>query len=1705
VNISGLAIRQPVTVAVGVILILMAGTVALSRIPVQLTPNVEDTIVAVTTRWEGASPQEIEQDVVDRQEEKLQGIANLKSITSVSQQGQGTIRLEFAVGISKEQALREVSDKLREVPDYPTNVDEPVINASDPETRDYIAWIIFTTTDPTLDIRTLNDFAEDRIKAVLDRVPGVSEINVLGGREREVHIRFDPVLLAQRGITLSDLAAAVQRTNRNVSAGELPDGKLDVRLRTVSQFTGVDQVEGTVIRQTEAGPVFLRDVARVVETYKEPVAFVHSEGRPVVAINAQKEVGANVMEVMAGLKAAIAKLNRPDGVLDTEARVLGLHGKLLLGQVYDQTVYIDDALALVRNNIWLGGSLAIAVLLLFLRSIRTAGIIAFAIPISVVGAVVAMVAMGRSINVISLAGMAFAVGMVVDNAIVVLENVFRHLEMGKPAYRAAYDGAREVWGAVLASTLTTLIVFVPILLVEEEAGQLFRDIALAICAAVALSLLVSMTVIPTTAARLLKPVNSDRRRPHVLVRLVGQPFRPFGAIPGLLGRFVYRVCGSVLARLAIVVFFTGASLVGTYLLIPPSDYLPTGNRNLIIGLMFPPPGYNLEQEAELGRRVEETIRPFWEAGELPPGSPERREAESRLPAVPTFDMVRMAPGQPVVPPPLDNYFLVSFAGTIFHGGVSTVPERVVDLVSLFNYATRPEVLPGVLAFAQQLPLFRLGGRTGTAVKINFSGPQLDLVTAAAEGFLMKMMQRFGPRSVQPDPSNFNLPGPEIQVIPDRVRLAEVGLAPDDLGLAVQANGDGAIVGEYRIGGQNIDLKIIADDSLDRRYLGDLADIPVATRAGKVVPLSSVADLREVSAAQQINRVSRLRAVTLQFTPPEGLPLEQAIQDVEGMIDESRSSGAISPLVETSYTGSASKLAAVQEALMGDGSIPGTLRSSLALALIATYLLMCVLFQSFIRPLVICFSVPLATLGGFAALALVHYWSATDPYLPLQKLDVLTMLGFVILIGVVVNNAILIVHQALNFMRGEADTAAGKREPLPHRQAIAEAVRTRVRPIFMSTFTSVGGMLPLVLMPGSGSELYRGLGSVVIGGLLVSTLFTLFLVPCLFSLVSSAQERLGLLGRKEQREKVLSSAGIGGTAGAVLLAVCLGLAPGCSLFRAERDPDSVERMLREIVQREVHLETPEGAGWQPPAGKSEVDAALKERLPELERIAGPESFRGQVPELGHDLHGRPQQSSAIDLEGAVRAAVENNLGIRLVRLDPDIAERDVTRADAAFDSTLFATFDFAKLDEPGRVPVINGIALGTGRSASESAGIAAGVQKRFATGATVTVDALLERLENNTRGIDFVPDPAYSARTGLSLTQPLLRGLGAEVNRSDVLLAESARDRAVQRLKAQMLAVIAATEGAYWDLVLAHRTLSIQQRLLDQGRKVKAVLEARQAFDARQAEYSDAIATVSQREASQIRAQRLVKLASDRLKAVMNDPRMPLESEVLLDPADLELPEPLRVRLADALRTAVAERPEVRSALLDIEDARLRERVASNLLLPQLDLSGGVVFHGLDGTAGDSIHSVGSDNFADYLVGLSFAYPLGNRAAVADRERAMLEKDRFMIACRRVVVDVILDVKTALREVQTTYELIEATRANRIAATENLRTLLVEEEENRKLTPEFLNLKFDRQNRLALAQLQEAAALADYRKALADYFRAVGTGLEVNRVEFRPRP
>ncbi len=1036
------AIRFPVTVIVGVLILTISGYLALTGVPIQLTPEVQRPIITISTTWIGASPEEIEKEIIEQQEEYLKSVEGVLEMSSESNDGNGTITLEFPVGIDLDAAVVRVTNKLNEVPSYPENADRPVVRTSG-QTEGAIAWFVVRAQDTSIYVPHQQQLVEDIIKPRLERVEGVSSINIFGGLDRELHVIFDPDLLASSGLTVSQLANALRSENRDISAGDFGEGKRRYVVRTTSRFESLEDVEQTVIAVQNEVPVRVGDVAEVRLDYQKAQAMVRNMGQPAIAFNAQRQVGANVLQVLNNLLKQIDVLNR---------EVMNPRGMNIVN-AYNESTYITSAIDLVFSNIYLGGFLAIIVLFLFLRSFSAIFVIALAIPISIVGTFLAMSIFGRTINVISLAGMAFAVGMVVDSSIVVLENIYRHKQMGKSKFKAAADGAREVWGALLASTVTTVAVFLPIMFVKEQAGQLFQDIALAISSAIVISLIVSITVIPTLSSRILKISNKLQKK---------APEKT------LLGRFASRIASFVdfinvkgARRLGTILGIITVAMVLTWLLLPDAEYLPNGNRNLVFAFMLPPPGYNLDEMVEAGKIIENQIRPLWQT---------EAEAADTLPGG-----------------GLDNFFLVALRNQAFFGMASRDHQRAAELVPIANGAIRS--IPGTIGFASQTSLFGRGFAGTRSIRIDVSGPELPKVLGIAAQVFGKTASVLPGSNSRPIPG-LDLGNPEVRVIPDRVRAADVNLSASEIGLAVNALVDGAIVSEYFLNGREIDLILKGRENWTR-HTQDIAYLPMATPSGRIITVGDIAEVTQKQGPVQINHIERQRTVSIETVLPDEIALERGMELIQSdIIEPLRQQGQVGGLYDINLSGTADDLSRLRTELTTD----------FHLAVILTYLLLAALFQSFTYPLVILLTVPLATFGGVLGLNIVQIFDSS------QQLDILTMLGFVILVGTVINNSILIVYYALQLMREGWDA----------RSAVKESVRVRVRPIFMSTGTSTLAMLPLIVMPGAGSELYRGLGAVVVGGLAVSTVTTLILTPLVFSYaIELTLKTRKLLGMKEK--------------------------------------------------------------------------------------------------------------------------------------------------------------------------------------------------------------------------------------------------------------------------------------------------------------------------------------------------------------------------------------------------------------------------------------------------------------------------------------------------------------------------------------------------------------------------------------------------------------
>jgi HAE1 family hydrophobic/amphiphilic exporter-1 len=1128
-NLIHAFVHNPVKVTVGVILVLLFGILAMFSMPMQLTPEVEIPTLTIETVWPGASPQEVEQEIIQEQEEQLKSVEGVRKMSSESMDSMGRVTLEFPVGMNMQEAMIKVNTKLAQVADYPEDAREPVINTSNAANRP-IAWFILSQrvpprelgaklaaehpdlkpeidraysarsegltmlrlrqlakTDPRVaawlpqetDISTKRKFAEDFIEAAFERVEGVSNSNVLGGREEELQVVIDPQKLAARGLTISDVRTALRGQNEDTSGGDYWEGKRRYIVRTLGQFRSPEQVEDALLARRDGLPVYVRDVGRAELSYKKPDGFVRRFGSNCIAVNCMREVGANVLDVMDRLKVANKNLNE---------NLLHQQG-LELVQVYDESDYITSAVSLVRDNLLWGSLFTFVTLLIFLRSSSSTVVIFMHILISTIGAFMVMALLGRSLNVPALGGLAFAVGMLVDNAIVMLENIFRRFQQGESPEEASINGASEVWGALLNATLANLAVFIPVLFIREEAGQLFRDIAIAISAAVALSMLVAVAVVPTAAMRILK--NTKRRnendfhhekngedhneapRRSSLAGSLMYPINQFLAICDTIALQLVEVLlnvnkslqSGVMPRLMLVLFVVIGSSIATWLFLPKVEYLPSGNQNLCIAILLPPPGYNLDQLLSMGNVVEEGLRPYWD---IDPNDPKVKQLDG---------------------PPIEDFFFVARNRQVFCGVRSADPARAGELVDVIRRLG--DRLPGTFLVAKQTSLFEQGLTAGRTIDVEITGPEIQKLIDIAVGkmgtdgaLLPGLMGKIGgllPGSqIFPQPS-LDLSNPEIWIVPKLEQAADLGLSTADLGYAVDALVDGAYATDYFSGGDKIDLRIVGEEQFARSSQS-LSSLPIATPNGQLVPLEAIAHVLIRSGPEQINHRTRQRAITLQVTPPLTVPLEAAMDLIsQQVIEPLRTSGDLEGGYNIGLAGTADKLRSTWTSL----------KWNLALAVLITYLLMAATFESWLYPFVVIVTVPIGAVGGFMGLWLLNLWV-------LQPLDVLTMLGFIMLVGTVVNNPILIVEQSLVHAREDG---------LPIGQAVVESVRTRIRPIFMTTIGGLVGLLPLVLAPGAGSELYRGIGAVLLGGLLVSTIVTLVFVPALLSLLMEFRGRI----------------------------------------------------------------------------------------------------------------------------------------------------------------------------------------------------------------------------------------------------------------------------------------------------------------------------------------------------------------------------------------------------------------------------------------------------------------------------------------------------------------------------------------------------------------------------------------------------------------------
>lgn len=1014
-NLTLSSLKNPTAVIVAILLVALFGAISLFKLPIQLTPDISKPEVIISTGWRSAAPEEIEAEIIERQEDVLKGLQGLESLISSSDQGNGSITLRYQPGINLDRALIDVMSALNQVPNYPADATEPVISVGGNNTFTAIAWFALKPlAGNERDIVSYQDYVEEVIQTRIERVAGISKTNAFGGLSSELRITFDPYKAAALGLNIPDLAQTLAN-NSDTSGGFNEIGRRKYTLRFSGKYD-TEQLAEMVLDWRDGQPILLRDVAKVAVTLQDRTGILTLDGEPAIAMNAQAEQGVNVIAVMEELQSAMRELN--EGSL----KRVGLE----MIQMSDETIYINRSMDLVRNNLLMGIALAIIVLWWFLRKFRATLIVALAIPISLVITLIVMFVAGRTLNIISMAGLAFAVGMVLDAAIVVLENIVRLRENGEEPEKAALKGATQVWGALIASTITTVAIFLPIAFLDAVSGQLFADLAITIAVAIVASLIVAVTVLPTAARQLL--AQKSEADPHAhwwrnitkgVMHITSTPHKRFAWVFGLM-------------------LF---SFAGSWVLFPKIDYLPKGNQNQFQAFILPPPGLSypaarFEMSDEINRR----IKPYL-TGEKQPK--------------------------------IEHTWMGFFGNFGFMGGHAENVDDIGEIIEVINREFL-QGFPDTMAFASQSQIFSsLGG--GRRIDVDIQGNDVDTLLNAAQAGYGAISQALPGAQIQPTPG-LTLAEPELRMIPNERRIAEAGWSRSQVSAISQSLGTGLYVGDFFNGQKRLDVFLRATDWQSPE---ELAAIPLYTPNADVQPVGELVNIVRTAGPSSIRRVNRQRTITLQVTPPDNLSLEEAITQIKEQAepailavlsgDTVNESGSIASV---NYRGTAE---ALTEALV-------SMSQSFILALIILYLLMAALFRSFKDSVLVVLTIPLATVGGIGFLQLTNL-------VIFQPLDLLTMIGFIILLGLVVNNAILLVYQ----------TRMGESEGLSRHDAVEQAVRLRLRPILMSTLTSICGMLPLLLIPGAGAELYRGIAAVIVGGMSVSTVFTLIFLPSLLQM------------------------------------------------------------------------------------------------------------------------------------------------------------------------------------------------------------------------------------------------------------------------------------------------------------------------------------------------------------------------------------------------------------------------------------------------------------------------------------------------------------------------------------------------------------------------------------------------------------------------------
>lgn len=1081
-----LSTRRRVTVAMVTFTFVLFGFIALRDLKVNLLPDLSYPTVTVRTEYTGAAPAEIETLITEPVEEAVGVVKNLRKLKSVSRTGQSDVVLEFAWGTDMDQASLEVRDKL-DVLRLPLEAKAPVLLRFNPSTEP-VMRLVLTTPEKSngseqAELMRLRRYADDELKKRLEPVEGVAAIKVAGGLEDEVQVLIDAERLAQLNLPASTVIDRLKQENVNVSGGRIEEGSERYLVRTVNQFSNLQQMRELLITNLDGVPIRLKDVASVEQGFKEREAVIRFKGREAVELAVYKEGDANTVAVAEAVQAALRSMERsgrsgpPGPGQASKPGIYAIDG-IPVQTIEDQSKFIKNALSEVKKEALMGGVLSILIIFFFLRDGWSTFVIGLSLPVSIIATFFFMDQLGLSLNVMSLAGLALATGMVVDDSIVVLESIAKARERGLGMLQAAIAGTREVSMAVVASTLTTVAVFFPLVFVEGVAGQLFKDQALTVSIALMISLVVSLTLIPMLSSiRDRAPLSFDGEAPHP----DWQPTSRAGRFAAAARRGTTRGIGAVVFGLGVGVIAVVRALgltVGSWLawvgekILTPYEWAANAYRRMLPKALDRP--VPILGSAALAFMVAMAIGTTLGTDLIPQLAQDRFEMTARLPPGTqlreTDALVRAVQQAHDGDKDIDALYGVSGTGTRLDANPTESGENVAKLSVVLgdHYSRETEAAvtermrktmagyPDIAVKFGRPELFSFS----TPLEIELRGQDLQSIQRAGRR-LAELMQ--GSSHFADVKSTVQQGYPEVQIIFDQQRAAALGLTTRQIADQVVRQVRGEVATRYSFRDRKIDVLVRGRED-DRASVDDIRRIIVNPQSERPVTLDAVADVVETVGPSEIHRSDQTR-VAIVSSNLRGIDLGTAVEEVRELVRKN----PLGAEIRLGFGGQSEEL---------DSSIRSLL-FAFGLALFLVYLVMASQFESLLHPFVIMFSVPLAIVGAVGAL-----WLSGSP------ISVVVFIGLILLVGIVVKNAIVLIDK-VNQLREEG---------VAKREAICRGAESRLRPIVMTTLCTLFGFAPLAFLGGDGAEVRAPMAVTVIGGLAVSTLLTLVVIPIVYNLL-----------------------------------------------------------------------------------------------------------------------------------------------------------------------------------------------------------------------------------------------------------------------------------------------------------------------------------------------------------------------------------------------------------------------------------------------------------------------------------------------------------------------------------------------------------------------------------------------------------------------------